>query len=238
MGNVLFTMRLHILLVCGNLMKSKRRHGRKWCEMSDNILELNGLSIEILEQLSYESALGISIKRNLHYFEKDSLIEELSNMIEWYDEQTILEHMALDYRIKSIESILSKYDRYYPDSQMRKVFNDTLGFRAFCDSYPAALRLKERGFRIADLSNGKANDDGYRGVHVYFQKNSKCYPIEIQFNTLYDRQINNWLHAYLYKKDYPNAVGKSIREMYEAGKVRNEAEFQEVMERVLSGSKT
>lgn len=35
--------------------------------MGENILELNGLSIEILERLSYESDLGISLKKNLHY---------------------------------------------------------------------------------------------------------------------------------------------------------------------------
>lgn len=81
------------------------------------------------------------------------------------------------------------------------------------------------------------NDDGYRGVHVYFQKSSKCYPIEIQFNTLYDRQLNNWLHDYLYKKTYPNEVGRHIRRMYEAGEVRNESEFKEVLENVLSDCK-
>lgn len=92
-------------------------------------------------------------------------------------------------------------------------------------------------FRIADLSNGKANDDGYRGVHVYFQKNSRCYPIEIQFNTLYDRQLNNWLHDYLYKKSYPNEVERSIRRMYEGGEIRNEKEFKEALKNVLSGCK-
>lgn len=40
---------------------------------------------------------------------------------------------------------------------------------------------------IADMSSGKAVDDGYRGVHVYYQKSGKHYPIEIQFNTLFDR---------------------------------------------------
>ena len=43
------------------------------------------------------------------------------------------------------------------------------------------------------MSNGKAVDDGYRGVHVYYQKSGQHYPIEIQFNTLFDRQLNNWL---------------------------------------------
>ncbi len=74
-------------------------------------------------------------------------------------------------------------------------------------------------------------------MHVYFQKNSKCYPIEIQFNTLYDRQLNNWLHDYLYKKAYPNEVGRNLRSMYEAGKIRNEKEFEEALKDVLSGCK-
>ena len=75
------------------------------------------------------------------------------------------------------------------------------------------------------MSNGKAHDDGYRGVHVYFQRKSTCYPIEIQFNTLYDRQLNNWLHDYLYKKSYPDEVGKTLR---------NEIQFEEALKNVLS----
>ena len=42
--------------------------------MNDNILELNGLSVEILKELSYESDLGMSIKKNLHYFDRDILL--------------------------------------------------------------------------------------------------------------------------------------------------------------------
>ena len=62
------------------------------------------------------------------------------------------------------------------------------------------------------------------------------YPIEIQFNTLFDRQLNNWLHDYLYKKDYPVETGKIMREKYENGLIRNEYEFKEVLNNVLSGS--
>lgn len=68
--------------------------------MNDNILELNGLSVEILKELSYESNLGMSIKKNLHYFDRDILLKELFDMAEWYDEQILLEDVALDYRIK------------------------------------------------------------------------------------------------------------------------------------------
>lgn len=103
--------------------------------MNEQLLKTNGLSMKILDMLSFESHLGIPLKRNLHYFDKDLLIAEVMTMTEWLDEQEILSEIALDYRIKSMDSILLKYDRYYLDHQTRKVFNDILGFRAFCDSY-------------------------------------------------------------------------------------------------------
>ena len=190
--------------------------------MNEQLLKMNGLSLKILEELSFQSNLGISLKKNLHYFDKELLIQELVDMTEWLDEQEILSDIALDYRVKSLDSILLKYDRYYPDHQTRKVFNDILGFSAFCDSYDQVLEFESVQFRVADLSRGKVADDGYRGVHVYYQKSGKHYPIEIQFNTLYDRQLNNWLHDYLYKKNYPIEVGKIIREKYENGLIRNE----------------
>ena len=135
--------------------------------MNEQVLKENGLSLAILDELSFESQLGISLKKNLHYFEKEPLLEELIYMSKWLDKQDILDDISLDYRIKSRDSILLKYNRYYPDHQARKVFNDILGFRAFCTSYDEILKFDPKQFRIADMSMGKAEDDGYRGVHVY-----------------------------------------------------------------------
>lgn len=204
--------------------------------MDDQLLAMNGLSLDILRSLSYESKLGIPLRKNLHYFNREALIEELLNMTEWLDEQEILGDIALDYRIKSRDSIILKYERYYPDHQVRKVFNDILGFRAFCNSYEEVLNNKMKAFHVADLSKGKAVDDGYRGVHIYYQLSGRHYPIEIQFNTLYDRQINNWLHDYLYKKEkYSPAVGAIMRKKYESGLMKNTKEFEEVLHNVLFG---
>ena len=71
---------------------------------------------------------------------------------------------------------------------------------------------------------------------MYYQKSGRHYPIEIQFNTLFDRQLNNWHHDYLYKKNYPIETGRVMREKYECGLIRNEHEFKEVLNNVLSGS--
>ena len=200
-----------------------------------NILQRDGLTMELLKRLSYQSELGINLKKNLHYFDKDLLFQELIKVNAWYDEFEELHELALDYRVKSVQSARLKYERYYPDHQARKVFDDLLGFRSLCDNYEDVLDLSNiNEFRIADLSKGKAKDDGYRGVHIYYQLDGSHYPIEIQYNTYYDRQFNNWLHKYIYKKNYVNSVGIQLREMYENAKIQTERDFKEALNHVLS----
>lgn len=202
-----------------------------------NILQRDGLTIELLSRLSYKSQLGINLKKDLHYFDENKLTAEIIKVNEWYDKFEELRELALDYRIKSVQSAIMKYNRYYPDHQARKVFDDLLGFRSLCDNYEDVLRLKEvPQLRIADMSKGKSNDDGYRGVHAYYQLDSSHYPIEIQYNTYYDRQFNNWLHKYIYKKKYENVVGIELRNQYEHAKIQTEQEFKEALKHVLSDS--
>ena len=199
-----------------------------------NILQRDGLTVELLSRLSYHSNLGINLKKNLHYFDKDMLFAEIIKANEWYDEFEELHELALDYRIKSIQSAILKYNRYYPDHQTRKVFDDLLGFRSLCNNYDDVLNLREiPEFRIADMSKGKANDDGYRGIHVYFQLDGSHYPIEKQYNTYYDRQFNNWLHKYVYKKNYDDYVGLQLRILYENAKIESEQDFKEGLKYVL-----
>ena len=203
----------------------------------EDILKKDGLSFELLEKLSYRSDLGVRLKKNLHYFDKRELFDELLKIHKWYLESIQLRGISIDYRIKSIQSVILKYDRYYPDHQAAKVFNDMLGFRTLCDNYEDVIQMSGYDkIRVADMSSGKAKDDGYRGVHVYFQLSSFHYPIEIQYNTYYDRQLNNWLHKYVYKRRYKNQAGYCLCQEYECGKIKNESEFREVLENVLSDS--
>ena len=147
--------------------------------LNQDILKKDGLSIEKLEQLSYRSKLGIRLKKNLHYFDKDTLFTELEGINEWYDSCEFLHDIVTDYRVKSIQSAYLKYSRYYPDHQAAKIFNDMLSFRALCDNYEDVLNLRDWDkIRVADMSQGKAHDDGYRGIHVYFQLSSYHYTIQ------------------------------------------------------------
>lgn len=204
----------------------------------EDILKRDGLSFELLKALSYSSTLGIRLKKNLHYFDKQKLFDELKRINEWYDTCNLLQGITIDYRIKSIQSAMKKYEKYYPDHQTAKVFNDLLGFRTLCDNYENVLQMAEYpDIRVADMSNGKSSDDGYRGVHVYFQLSNYHYPIEIQYNTYYDRQLNNWLHKYVYKREYKHKTGYCLRQKYENGNIKNENEFKEALWHVLSDSK-
>ena len=157
-------------------------------------------------------------------------------MIRFYQMCGCLDDIDLDYRIKSEDSCLRKYKKYYPEMRVEKTFNDILGFRMLVDNYDflANGQIPE-DFRLVNMLSGKAGDDGYRGVHIYYQPDHLHYPVEIQVNSYYDRQFNNWLHKFLYKKGYPDAIGNQLRQKYECGIIRGEQEFKEVLDHVLSG---
>ena len=82
--------------------------------MNEQLLKMNGLSLDILDALSFESHLGIPLKKNLHYFDKTLLIQELFEMTEWLDAQELLSEIAIDYRVKSMDSIRDQWGIVYP----------------------------------------------------------------------------------------------------------------------------
>ena len=197
------------------------------------------LSAQILESLSYQSSLRISLKNNLHKVAKDTLLYDLQQARRWYKSQLCqLEQLHLQFRIKSLDSIILKYDRYYPNTSIERTYNDLLGFRIICHDYAEADSLRENNpdlfKRISDMRHGKKIDDGYRGVHLYFQLDHQHYPIELQFNTPADRQLNDWLHSHLYKKGYSPLVGKLLRQKFTAGKIQNLDDFRRELYGILS----
>lgn len=76
------------------------------------------------------------------------------------------------------------------------------------------------------MRNGKANDDGYRGIHLYYQKSNRHYPIELQINTVKDRIFNDWLHQELYKYVSNNNIGIELRKKYDDGIITSLEDFK------------
>ncbi|HBG7322936.1 TPA: hypothetical protein KRD75_003123 [Clostridioides difficile] len=195
-----------------------------------------GITPNILDELSYESKLGKSLKNTLRKFNKDDIFKEIRNISRYLNSRKIDFKFPVSYRIKSYHSCLIKYDKYYPNMELNKCFNDLLGIRIIVDSYYELFEQDLSFFRLADMRTGKANDDGYRGVHLYYQKSNFHYPIELQINTKVDRQINDLLHMYIYKHTKSNLIGKEVRKLFDEGNFKNIEEFKGVIEDVLCDS--
>lgn len=199
--------------------------------------ELSNLTDSLLDKLSYESKLGKSLKNTIRKFNKDDIVNEILDIKEFYESTEYLKDVNFSYRIKSLQSCVLKYDKYFPSVEMNKCYNDLLGIRIIVANYEELLNQNLDIFKIADMRNGKKNDDGYRGIHLYYQKTNKHYPIEIQINSKYDRKLNDWLHIYLYKHTKDNSIGSILRKKYDNNEIKSEDEFKEVLKSVLYSRK-
>ena len=118
---------------------------------------------EEIEELGYQTKLGKSLKNTLRKFGSEQLYQELRETIMYYTE--LAEQIPYDNRVKSIHSCEIKYNKYYPSTEVEKVFNDILGLRIIVDDYSLVDKIEfPAGSKVADMRTGKANDDGYRGV--------------------------------------------------------------------------
>ncbi|WP_051986318.1 hypothetical protein [Clostridium amazonitimonense] len=189
----------------------------------------NNKLIRTLDAISYETRLGKNLKNTLRKVDKEILMEELNDYRLFLKKRRRL----LDdytYRIKSIQSIQLKYDRYYPSKEIGSCFNDILGIRVIVKNYN--IDLSDDNIKHVDMINGKKNDDGYRGYHIYYKKSNYHYPLEVQFFTERDYIFNMWLHKYVYKyKD--NNIGIKLKELYDKEIINNEEEFKEALEKCI-----
>ncbi|MGY5217561.1 hypothetical protein [Clostridium butyricum] len=185
--------------------------------------------IRTLDSISYETKLGKNLKNTLRKVDKDLLMDELNDYRLFLKKRRRLLDQYT-YRIKSLQSIKLKYDRYYPTKEIGTCFNDILGIRIIVLDYH--INLSNENIRHVDMSNGKKNDDGYRGYHIYYKKSNFHYPIEVKFFTERDYIFNMWLHKYVYKyKD--NMIGIKLKDLYDKGIIQNEDDFKEELEKCI-----
>lgn len=74
------------------------------------------------------------------------------------------------------------------------------------------------------MRNGKQIDDGYRAIHLYYQRDSHSYPIEVQLWCGEDYQFNIWSHKWIYKYK-ESSIGKALYDFYQKGDITTEEEF-------------
>lgn len=181
------------------------------------------ISKDILDMLSYHSTLGQSLKQiSLRGTPIETILDDIAKYRASYID-TLVQENLIGSRFKSEDSILRKYQKTIAShGGFKQCFNDVLGFRLRFDEYPDTF---PDYFRVVDLRNGKQIDDGYRAIHLYYQRDNLAYPIEVQLWCGRDYYFNLWSHQYIYKYKSPE-VGQRLYQEYAASLIKTEQEFQ------------
>ena len=193
------------------------------------------ISKEVLDKISYESTLGQSLRQIS--LRKNVLSDILADVDRYRSQYTdiVVQENLIGSRFKSNDSIMRKYEKTLrAGGGFKQCFNDVLGFRLYFKEYP---EIYPEYFRVVDLRKGKKIDDGYRAVHLYYQRDNLAYPIEIQLWCAEDYQFNIWSHKMVYK--YHTAeIGKQLYEKYRSGSIKSEEEFKCEMKKLMEGCET
>ena len=177
---------------------------------------------DTLDLLSYRSTLGQSLKQiSLSATPISAILDDIAKYRASYIDILVQENL-IGSRFKSEESIMRKYKKTIANhGGFKQCFNDVLGFRLRFDEYPDTY---PDYFRVVDLRNGKLVDDGYRAIHLYYQRDNLAYPIEVQLWCGKDYYFNLWSHQYVYKYKSPE-IGQKLYQEYATGKIKTEQEF-------------
>ena len=177
---------------------------------------------ETLDALSYRSTLGRSLRQiSLRATPLEIILEDIAKYRASYIDALVQENLT-GSRFKSNDSILRKYEKTLRNNGgFKQCFNDVLGFRLRFEEYPVEF---PDYFRVVDLRNGKRVDDGYRAIHLYYQRDNLSYPLEVQLWCGDDYQFNLWSHKYVYKYQALE-IGKRLHQDYAEGTLRSEQDF-------------
>ena len=180
------------------------------------------ISRETLDMLSYRSTLGQSLKQiSLRSTPLEIILDDIAKYRSSYLDDLVQENLN-GSRFKSEDSIIRKYEKTLrTGGGFKQCFNDVLGFRLRFGDYPEEY---PDYFRVVDLRKGKKVDDGYRAIHLYYQRDNLAYPIEVQLWCGRDFSFNIWSHQYVYKYKTPE-IGKLLYQEYSSGIIQTEQEF-------------
>ena len=180
------------------------------------------ISREILDMLSYRSALGQSLKQiSLREPPLDLVLDDIAKYHSSYIDVLVQENL-IGSRFKSEDSILRKYEKtLLTGGGFKQCFNDVLGFWLRFEEYPDKF---PDYFRVVDLRQVKRIDDGYRAIHLYYQRDNLAYPIEVQLWCGKDYLFNLWSHQHIYKYLTPE-IGQKLYQEYTDGLIQTEQDF-------------
>lgn len=213
--------------------------------MSEEMVEetykanLERIFLAINKLNSYCINIEKSTKKTIENFDFEDIFEQVlcfldeqGNEIETLGAALIqmeTSNINVSQRLKSEQSLRNKWVKNLgKKKQLREVINDIIGIRMITDQpYEELIKIikqineeKEYNISIIDFhQTPKAVDDGYRGIHIYFKKNPKGFPIEVQIWNQEDALLNFYTHDIIYKANKDglcNEYGSELRKWLDA----------------------
>lgn len=175
---------------------------------------------ELLQYLSLRNSLGVRL-RDVNVCDLDS-----SMIGKIYDDLAEVERRAIvlcgiaPFRVKTVQSFRQKVEKYKDRNKSLLVCcNDFIGCRFIVDSYPSIVESD----KVSVFMRNK--ESGYKALHISYQFDDYCYPIELQFWLTEDVNFNFWSRKYAYKLGVSDSIMSQIRQLYDLGEIKCEEEF-------------
>lgn len=162
-----------------------------------------------IEDFDEELIQNLIDEKNNFYLETDQYAAAIAQMMEIHENNGAVDY---SYRYKedfSIEDKCLRHNAVDMTKQIYKIANDFLGMRFIIKADPEKLfQIAEEFINRCPLTNvcslvdqreGKKNDDGYKGIHIYIRTDSNTFQIEVQFWTRTHCLLNEYLHDNIYK---------------------------------------
>lgn len=202
--------------------------------IDNNGIELKKIIYDLQNSFSFPENFPNINKKTLRHYDFNEVYEYTIQFFENIDDNleilikylksNLSEDIKFTYRFKTEESFKMKWKKYLIfGKKFYKACNDLLGVRFIvkCNERELKEKLKifynDENCKIINFyeNNKKTNDDGYRGIHIYFRYNKNSFPIEFQFWTRKDAILHFYTHEVIYKstqdKEFWN-YSKRLRE--------------------------
>lgn len=181
---------------------------KKWDDMRE--FEINLKKKCMCDIYNSDKQLDREFQKYIHSFRKDLSSVYISIFMELHEKLNINGRIKFSGRIKTEDSILNKiYKKANQDGgkfPINSCMNDLLGLRIIDPYYKENIiyienelkKLKNSGYKLRYVDR---LNNGYKAYHVYFKKDNKSFPIELQIWDEEDEEKNMNLHK-KYKQDY------------------------------------
>lgn len=191
-------------------------------QLINTVVKINSHNVNLpslnhtIEKLEDKMGFDEVYDKVLDYICDNDAISELDILINNLDNKNIIP------RTKTEKSLYEKWNKNIGKSRaIKKVFNDIIGIRIVTDdnidkvinNFDEIIEKKDYKFIKVDFRiKPKKPDDGYRGVHLYADTNSKGFRVEIQVWDTIDAILNFYTHQNIYKVNGDISYSAELRE--------------------------